>query len=126
MKKIITLLALMVMATLTINAQATENKNHVYYQFAMVSFETGWGKKYMIQIQKGGSIDRPDYMTDENGYTLQFLSWIDAMNYLNLTGWEIEAHNSNTNMMEQWLVKKRVTKEQLETLVKDNTTVKQK
>lgn len=101
-----------------------------YYRYAMLSFGTQGSvfssKGYVIYLQVGGSTDEPKPLTDDNGYTLQFPTWIDAMNYVCFQGWEVVWHNSNTNMMEQWVMKKKVSREQLESLIQDNTTVKQK
>lgn len=91
----------------------------------MVSFEGKWGK-YQIILQEGSSKDDPDPLMNEDGNILLFPSWIDAMNYLSLQGWEIAWHNSNTNMMEQWVLKMEVTEEELKAQVKDNTTIRQK
>ena len=96
-----------------------------FYRYAMVSFDTKWGK-YQIYLQEGSSKDEPDPLMKEDGNILQFPTWIDAMNYLSLQGWEIAWHNSNTNMMEQWILKKELTEEELKAIVKDNTTIKQK
>ena len=97
------------------------------YQYAMVSFEGSLSsKKYYIEIQEGGAVDKPHKMTDENESEIYFPTWIDALNYLSTKGWEIAWHNSNTNMMEQWILKKAIKKEKLENLVNDNLTVKQK
>lgn len=97
------------------------------YQYAMVSFDANFGsKKYHIMIQEGGAVDAPHKMTDENESELYFPTWVDALNYLSTKGWDIAWHNSNTNMMEQWLLKKPIKKEKLENLVNDNLTVKQK
>lgn len=96
-----------------------------FYRYAMVSFDTKWGK-YQIYLQEGSSKDEPDPLMNEDGNILQFPTWIDAMNYLSLQGWEIAWHNSNTNMMEQWILKKELTEEELKAIVKDNTTIKQK
>lgn len=97
------------------------------YQYAMVSFQGSFGsKKYYIEIQEGGAVDKPHLMTDENENEIYFPTWIDALNYLSTKGWEIAWHNSNTNMMQQWILKKVIKKEKLENLVNDNLTVKQK
>lgn len=97
------------------------------YQYAMVSFESSlYLRKYYIEIQEGGAVDKPHKMTDENESEIYFPTWIDALNYLSTKGWEIAWHNSNTNMMEQWILKKAIKKEKLENLVNDNLTVKQK
>lgn len=80
------------------------------YQYAMVSFLGASAKKYAIYIQEGGAVDSPHKLTDENENELNFPTWIDALNYMSLQGWEIAWHNSNTNMMEQWILKKQLRK----------------
>ena len=96
------------------------------YRYAMVSFEGASLRKYYIRIQEGGAEDTPRKMTDENENEINFPTWIDALNYMSLQGWEIAWHNSNTNMMEQWILKKRIKKDILEGMVNDNMTIKQK
>ena len=112
--------------TQAISAQSEfKTSKKAFYRYAMVSFDTKWGK-YQIYLQEGSSKDEPDPLMNEDGNILQFPTWIDAMNYLSLQGWEIAWHNSNTNMMEQWILKKELTEEELKAIVKDNTTIKQK
>lgn len=125
MKKII----LFMFVILSTNAFAQEKKSlqeDECYQYAMVSFLGASAKKYAIYIQEGGAVDSPHKLTDENENELNFPTWIDALNYMSIKGWEIAWHNSNTNMMEQWILKKAIKKEKLENLVNDNLTIKQK
>ena len=121
------LLMMVFCATTTFAQEKKSLQEDECYQYAMVSFEGSISsKKYHIEIQEGGAVDKPHKMTDENESELYFPTWIDALNYLSTKGWEIAWHNSNTNMMEQWILKKAIKKEKLENLVNDNLTVKQK
>ena len=126
MKQIFVLM--LVFCATTVFAQEKKSlKEDECYQYAMVSFDRILSsKKYYIEIQEGGAVDKPHKMTDENESEIYFPTWIDALNYLSTKGWEIAWHNSNTNMMEQWILKKAIKKEKLENLVNDNLTVKQK
>ena len=125
MKKLLFILLLLGF-TQTISAQSEiKTSKKSFYRYSMVSFEGKWGK-YQIILQEGSSKDDPDPLMNEDGNILLFPSWIDAMNYLSLQGWEIAWHNSNTNMMEQWVLKMEVTEEELKAQVKDNTTIRQK
>lgn len=125
MKKLLFIIFLLGI-THTVSAQSVvKNPQKKFYRYSLVSFD-GKGRKCQILIQEGSSEDDPKPLMNENGNLLLFPSWIDAMNYLELQGWEIAWHNSNTNMMEQWLLKKEISEEELKALVEDNTTIKQK
>ena len=126
MKRI--LLFLLVLCTTTVYAQDSNLQENECYRYAMVSFPivSTVNRKYYIRIQEGGAVDEPHKLTDENEGVLTFPTWIDALNYLSLQGWEVAWHNSNTNMMEQWILKKRIKKELLEGMVNHTLTIKQK
>ena len=118
---------LFVLCSTTVFAQEKQTlQDDECYRYAMVSFEGASSRKYAIYIQEGGAEDSPHKMTDENENEINFPTWIDALNYMSLQGWEIAWHNSNTNMMEQWILKKRIKKDILEGMVNDNMTIKQK
>ena len=51
-------------------------------------------------------------------------SWIDAMNYLSLQGWEIVEHKPGVKISMMWIIRKKVTKSELQAIV-DNTSIKQ-
>lgn len=119
------LLALFFAFILSVNANPKSSDKKVYYRYSHVSFDTKRGK-YVIYLQEGGSQDDPIPMTDDNGNMLQFPTWIDAMNYLSLQGWEVVAHQDGVEIFKMWILKKEVSQEELKEFVKDNTIVSQK
>ena len=108
-----------------VHAQNIDNEK-AYYQYAHVAFDkVGFmATKYSILLQEGGSENDLKLMKDEHGNKLQFPTWIDAMNYLSLQGWEIVEHKSGVKISMMWIIRKKVTKSELQAIV-DNTSIKQ-
>lgn len=108
-----------------VHAQNIDNEK-AYYQYAHVAFDkVGFmATKYSILLQEGGSENDLKLMKDEHGNKLQFPTWIDAMNYLSLQGWEIVEHKPGVKISMMWIIRKKVTKSELQAIV-DNTSIKQ-
>lgn len=109
----------------SLNSSAQPSDKKVYYRYSHVSFETKRGL-YVIYLQEGGSQDNPIPMTDDNGNMIQFPTWIDAMNYLSLQGWEVVAHQDGVEIFKMWVLKKEVTIDELKQYVNDNKIISQK
>jgi hypothetical protein len=119
------LFALFFAFILSINVNAQSSDKKVYYRYSHVSFDTKRGM-YVIYLQEGGSEDDPIPMTDDNGNMLKFPTWIDAMNYLSLQGWEVVTHQAGEEIYKMWILKKEVSQEELKELVKDNMRISQR
>lgn len=95
-----------------------------YYMYSWVQIR--WANKatgepcFVILESCGrGNKQKPTIMKTEDGKSIIFDTMMDGLNYLELKGWEIvfEEHNSFSNL----LVRKKVSKEELESTVKEYT-----
>lgn len=51
-------------------------------------------------------------MTDENGNTIYFELPINGFNYITSLGWELWLHDDHYNIIQQWCVRRKMTKEE--------------
>ena len=95
-----------------------------YYMYSWV--QVRWANKangdpcFVLLASPGlGKKQKPSIMKTEDGQSIIFDNMMDGLNYLELKGWEfILAEKSSFS---NWLVRRKVTKEELEKYVKDYT-----
>ena len=56
---------------------------------------------------------------DENGNIVYFDIPVWGFNYITGLGWELYWHDDNHNAIQNWIIKKKVTKQQFDKLTKD-------
>lgn len=128
-KKIILFLLLTMFTNSVIYSQARQQPvvAEQHYEYAFISIVDGKSLElnrgvYLIAISKGGT-KKDDYQfyTDSTGKWACFYTIMDAYNYLDNEGWEYFSHNTNMNMKSQWMMRKKISKENLQKMVDSNT-----
>lgn len=114
----------MISITGTGMAQTKNSTTQDYYMYSWVQIR--WANKstgepcFVILESPGrGNKQKPTIMKTEDGKSIIFDTMVAGLNYLELKGWELvfEEHNSFSNL----LVRRKVSKEELENAVKENT-----
>lgn len=127
-KKIILFLLLTMFTNSVIFAQARQQPvvAEQHYEYAFISIKDGRSLElnkgvYLIGILKGGT-KKDDYQfyADSTGKWVCFNTIMDAYNYLDNEGWEFFSHNPNLNMKSQWMMRKKISKENLQKMVDSN------
>lgn len=120
MKKFLFVIALL-FATLNMNAE-----NFIYCE--LVGTAKFMSNKVRVQVDYGQETSfwkGVSYMKDENGDKIEFNSMVDAMNYFGKQGWEfVQAYTvtMNNQNVYHWLMKKSVTDEEMNNVVKSNNS----
>lgn len=107
---------------ISVSAFSQDSQSYVYCELV------GTGKfmstKVNVQVDFGQSTSiwkGVDYLKDADGKKISFNSMVDAMNYMGKEGWEfVQAYVISTNNQNvyHWLLKKEVSKEDLEKMLK--------
>uniref|UniRef100_A0AB33J2C5 DUF4488 domain-containing protein n=1 Tax=Prevotella sp. GTC17254 TaxID=3236794 RepID=A0AB33J2C5_9BACT len=119
------LIAMMMCLTISSKAQTKSNiEQKEYYMYSWV--QVRWANKangepcFVILESRGlGNKQKPSIMKTDDGRSIVFDNMMDGLNYLELKGWELvfTEHDSFSNL----LVRRKVTKEELERTVKEYT-----
>ena len=127
MKKIRLFLVAMLMCMVT-NGMAqdknTPDTKRAYYIYSWIQLR--WankanGEPCIVSLESSGrgKKQKPSIMKTEDGRSIIFETMMDGLNYLEQKGWELvfEDHDSFSNL----LVRRKVTKDELDKTVKENT-----
>ena len=57
---------------------------------------------------------------DSEGKTIYFDVPLNAFNWITSQGWELWNHDDNYNAIQRWVIRKKVTKEELNRLIKED------
>lgn len=114
---------LMCLAT-TGSAQTKDNDAHDYYMYSWI--QVRWANKatgepcFVILESPGlGKKQKPTIMKTDDGRSIIFDNMMDGLNYLELKGWEFILAEKDS--FSEWLVRRKVTKRELEEVVKKYT-----
>ena len=69
-----------------------------------------WGKNVILGLEA---------MKDGEGNIITFDVPVAAFNYITSQGWELWLHDDNYNIIQRWIIRKKVTKQMFEKLTKD-------
>lgn len=114
---------MMCLAT-TGSAQTKVNDAHDYYMYSWI--QVRWANKatgepcFVILVSPGlGKKQKPSIMKTDDGRSIIFDNMMDGLNYLELKGWEFILAEKDS--FSEWLVRRKVTKRELEEVVKKYT-----
>lgn len=124
MKKLLSLVAMMLLAT-TIHAQSPDSVQlssspRIMAYAELLGWNTnvlGLGKKAKVEVEFGDESwgwqgnDGRNLLVDENGDDIKFNSMVDAMNYMAARGWKFEAAyvvTVSNQPVVHWLMSKEV------------------
>ena len=105
-------------------AKNTPDTKRAYYIYSWIQLR--WANKangepciVILESSGRGKKQKPSIMKTEDGRSIIFETMMDGLNYLEQKGWELvfEDHDSFSNL----LVRRKVTKDELDKTVKENT-----
>lgn len=127
MKKILLIMALATM-TIVVNAQnkvtsvkAAPEMVYYYTSFNVVRMrETSTGKDVYVPSIGDNKTTQMNLCKDSEGKTIYFDVPLNAFNWITSQGWELWNHDDNYNAIQRWVIRKKVTKEDLNRLIKED------
>lgn len=118
------IIAIMMCLATTGSAQTKGNDAHDYYMYSWI--QVRWANKatgepcFVILESPGlGKKQKPTIMKTDDGRSIIFDNMMDGLNYLELKGWEFILAEKDS--FSEWLVRRKVTKRELEEVVKKYT-----
>ncbi|PNP95953.1 hypothetical protein BFS16_02555 [Hoylesella timonensis] len=118
------IIAIMMCLATTGSAQTKVNDAHDYYMYSWIQVR-GANKAngdpcFVILESPGlGKKQKPTIMKTDDGRSIIFDNMMDGLNYLELKGWEFILAEKDS--FSEWLVRRKVTKRELEEVVKKYT-----
>ena len=127
MKKILVIIAL---ATMTVVANAQNKTTSPKTAQEMVYYYTSFNVVRMKETNKNKDVYVPsigdnktvqmNLCKDHEGKIIFFDVPLNAFNWITSQGWELWNHDDNYNAIQRWIIRKKVTKEQLNNLINED------
>ena len=123
------LLLIIAIATMAVVANAQNKVTTAKTTPEMVYYYTDFSVTRVKDITRGQDVYVPflgknvnlglEAIKDEKGNIITFDVPVAAFNYITSQGWELWLHDDNYNIIQRWIIRKRVTKQTFEKLTKD-------
>ena len=127
MKKILLIIAL---ATMTVVANAQNKVTTAKTTPEMVYYYTSFNVVRMKETNKNKDVYVPsigdnktvqmNLCKDHEGKIIFYDGPLNAFNWITNQGWELWNHDDNYNAIQRWIIRKKVTKEQLNNLINED------
>ena len=127
MKKILLIIALATMTVVanaqnkTTSAKAAQEMVYYYTSFNVVRMkETNKNKDVYVPSIGDNKTVQMNLCKDHEGKIIFFDVPLNAFNWITSQGWELWNHDDNYNAIQRWIIRKKVTKEQLNNLINED------
>ena len=102
-------------------AKTTPEMVYYYTSFNVVRMrETLKGKDVYVPSIGDNKTNKMNLCKDNEGKIIYFDVPLNAFNWITSQGWEFWNHDDNYNAIQRWVIRRKVTKEQLNNLIAED------
>ena len=103
------------------SAKVAPEMVYYYTSFNVVRMrETSKGKDVYVPSIGDNKTMQMNLCKDSEGKIIYFNVPLNAFNWITSQGWELWNHDDNYNAIQRWVIRKKVTKEELNRLIKED------